>query len=111
MFESIAYAAPVTSAAGTAPANEVNPLLNFLPLGLIFVIFYFFLIRPQQKRQQETQKMADALKKGDRVVTIGGMIGTVASIQNDYVVLKIGEGETKIEVLKSAISGLRSDKG
>ena len=106
MFESIAYA---ETAATAQP--EVNPILNFLPLVLIFVVFYFFMIRPQQKRQRELDKMVGELKKGDRVVTAGGIIGTVTSVQNDYVVLKVGENEgTKMEVLKSAISGLRTEK-
>ena len=105
MFEKIAYAAPAQA------GSEANPILSFLPLILIFVIFYFFLIRPQQKRQQETQKMVNELKKGDRVTTIGGIIGTITSVQNDYVVLKVGDNEsTKMEVLKSAISGLRTEK-
>ena len=102
MFEQAAYAA-----AGT-PAAEPNPIMNFLPLVLIFIVFYFFLIRPQQKRQSELQKMIGELKKGDRVVTSGGIIGTVMSLQNDYLVLKVGDNEnTKIEVLKSAVSGIR----
>ena len=105
MFEKIAYAAPAQ--AGT----EGSPVLSFLPLILIFVIFYFFLIRPQQKRQQELQKMVGELKKGDRVLTTGGVIGIVTSIQNDYVVIKVGDNEnTKMEILKSAISGLRTEK-
>ncbi len=107
MFEKLAYAQQ-TAAQGGA---EANPIFSFLPLILIFVIFYFLLIRPQQKRQRELQKMIGELKKGDRVVTAGGIIGTVTSLQNDYVVLKIGDNEnTKIEVLKSAISGLRQNK-
>ena len=103
MFEKLAYAAPA------APAGaESNPLLSFMPLILIFFVFYFFLIRPQQKRQQETQKMIESLKKGDKVVTAGGIIGTITSIQNDYLVIKVGDNEnTKMEVLKSAISSLR----
>ena len=60
MFEKIAYAAPPQG------GSEANPILSFLPLILIFVIFYFFLIRPQQKRQQELQKMVSELKKGTR---------------------------------------------
>ncbi len=91
-----------------AAAAEVNPLLQFAPLFLIFAIFYFFMIRPQQKRQQELQKTIDALKKGDEIVTAGGILGTITSIQNDYVVIKVGDNEaTKMEVLKSAVSGLR----
>lgn len=106
MFEKIAYAAPVQAA-----ASDANPLLSFAPLILIFIIFYFFLIRPQQKRQKDLQKMVEELKKGDRVVTIGGVIGTITSIQNDYVVIKVGDNEnTKMEILKSAVSGLRTEK-
>ena len=90
--------------------QQPNPLISFAPLVFIFVIFYFLVIRPQQKRQSELQKSVDALKKGDRVVTTGGVIGTVTSIQSDYVVLKVGDNEgTKMEVLKSAISGLRTE--
>ncbi len=100
MFESMILA--------TAPTSEVNPLISFAPLVFVFVIFYFLLIRPQQKRQKELQTMVEGLKKGDKVVTAGGLIGTITSVQNDYVVLKVGDNEnTKIEVLKSAISGTR----
>lgn len=100
MFESMILAVAQTS--------EVNPLVSFAPLILVFVIFYFLLIRPQQKRQKELQTMVEGLKKGDKVVTAGGLIGTITSVQNDYVVLKVGDNEnTKIEVLKSAISGTR----
>ena len=104
MFESIAYAAPATAA-----PQQPNPIVSFMPLILIFAIFYFMLIRPQQKRQKELQATVNALKKGDKVITNGGLIGTVSSLQEDYVVLKTGgNGDSnKIEVLKSAISGLR----
>ncbi len=106
MFEKIAYAAAPAQA-----GSEANPILSFLPLILIFGIFYFFLIRPQQKRQKELQKVVSELKKGDRVVTTGGILGTVTSLQNDYVVMKVGDNEnTKIEILKSAIAGLRTEK-
>ncbi|MSR77751.1 MAG: preprotein translocase subunit YajC [Candidatus Omnitrophica bacterium] len=106
MFESIAYAAD--SMPGTQAA--VSPLVSMVPFVLIFGIFYFLMIRPSQKKQQEAQKMVSELKKGDRVVTIGGVIGVITSLQNDYVVLKVGENEnTKIEILKSAVSGLRQE--
>lgn len=87
---------------------QASPFLAFMPLVLMFVIFYFLLIRPQQKRQKELNQMIQNLKKGERITTAGGLIGTVASIQNDYVILKVGESETKVEVLKSAITGKRS---
>jgi len=106
MFEKIAYAEVAQQSAQTA-----NPILSFLPLVLMIGVFYFLLIRPQQKRQKELQKLVDNLKKGDRVVTSGGVIGTVTSAQNDYVVLKTGEGDVvKMEVLKSAVTGLRETK-
>jgi len=103
MFEQIAYAAENAPQA----AQQVNPIMSFLPLILIFFVFYLLLIRPQQKKQKELQQMISNLKKGDRVVTIGGIMGEIQSIQNDYLVVKVGEG-TKIEILKSAVSGLRS---
>ena len=86
---------------------QTNPILSFLPLILMFVVFYFLLIRPQQKRQKDLAEMVKNLKKGDRVVTVGGVIGTVHTLQDDYVVLKVGDQETKIEVLRSAIQELR----
>ena len=102
MFESIAYAADVVEG-----APHVNPLVQFMPIILMFVIFYFLLIRPQQKKQKESQTMIANLKKGDRVVTTGGILGTISSLQDDYAVLTVGDSDTKIEVLKSAIAGLR----
>lgn len=83
-------------------------------LALMFAVIYFLLIRPQQKRQKKQQKMISELKKGDRVITTGGMIGTVIGFgdKENIVVLKFGEN-TKIEFLKSSISGqadLSSDK-
>ena len=81
----------------------------FIPLILIFAIFYFLLIRPQQKRQRELQKMISQLKKGDRVITTGGIYGTIASIKEKSILLKVDEN-TKIEVAKSAIAGVVEKK-
>lgn len=89
------------------PSQQTNPILSFLPLILMFVIFYFLLIRPQQKRQKAHAEMIKNLKKGDRVVTSGGVIGTVHTLQDDYVVLKVGDQDTKLEVLRSAVQELR----
>ncbi len=92
-----------------ATAESGNPLLNFAPFFIVLIIMYSFLILPQQKKQKALQKQIDNLKKGDRVFTAGGLIGTVTSIQADYLVLKVGDNEnTKVEVLKSAVAGLRS---
>lgn len=93
-----------------AAGPEANPISLFFPFILVFVIMYFLIWRPQQKQRKELQQTIEALKKGDRVETIGGIIGTIAGIQKDYVVLKIGDNDnTKMEVLKTAISGLRKE--
>ena len=89
------------------PSQQANPILSFLPLILMFIVFYFLLIRPQQRRQKEVANMIKNLKKGDRIVTTGGLIGTVMAVHDDYVVLKVGDQDTKVEVLRSAIQELR----
>lgn len=88
--------------------TQANPFLAFLPLILMFVMFYLLLIRPQQKRQKETENMLKQLKKGDQVVTTGGILGTVVGIHDEKVVLRVGDGDTKIEFLKSAITQKRT---
>jgi preprotein translocase subunit YajC len=78
--------------------------MQFLPLVLIFVVFYFLLIRPQQKRAKEHKTMLSALRRGDRVVTGGGIIGTVAKVVgDDEVAVDIAEG-TRVRVLRSTIT-------
>jgi preprotein translocase subunit YajC len=78
-------------------------LLALWPIVLIFVIFYFLLIRPQQKRQKEHQRMMESIKKGDHILTSGGMHGTVVGVKDNIVVVKIAEN-VKVEFAKSAIS-------
>lgn len=87
------------------PEGGANPLSMLIPILGMLAIFYLLLIRPQQKRQKETQKMIDALKKGDRVVTSSGMFGTVVGLKDSAVVLKIAEN-VKVEMLKSAVTGV-----
>ena len=91
-----------------APGAPAAPsfLIQLVPFLLIFVIFYFLLIRPQAKRQREHATMVSSLKKGDEVVTQGGIRGVVVGTRDDVVVLKVAD-EVKIEVEKHAISGLR----
>ena len=75
---------------------------QFIPLILIFVIFYFFLIRPQQRKAKEHKKMVDELKRGDKVITTGGIIGTVDRIiDNEKIELQISEN-VKVEVIRSS---------
>ena len=88
-----------------APAP--NPIMTFLPLVAIIGIFYFLIIRPQSKKQKETQKMLSALKKGDKVVTIGGVHGVIQTVRESSVIVKVDEN-TKLEFSRSAISSIIS---
>jgi preprotein translocase subunit YajC len=81
--------------------------MTFLPFVAIIAIFYFLIIRPQNKKQKETQKMLAALKKGDRVVTIGGVYGTIQSVKEQSVILKVDEN-TKIEFTRSAVARIET---
>ena len=80
-------------------------LTSVVPFVAIIGIFYFFLIRPQNKKQKETEKMRAALKKGDKVVTIGGIHGVVSSVKEKTVVVKVDDN-CKMEFSRSAISGI-----
>ena len=85
---------------------EGSGIGQFIPLILIFVIFYFFLIRPQQKKVKEHKAMVESLKRGDKVVTSGGIMGTVERlIDNDKVEVEIAEN-VKVEIVKS--TGIQS---
>ncbi len=90
---------------GGAAGGSGSLLFTLLPFVLIFAIFYFLVIRPQAKRQRETVKMLDSLKQGDRVVTSGGLFGTVAGSKDNVVVLKIAD-QVRVEVAKSAITAV-----
>ena len=86
------------------------PNLSFLLVLLaMFAMFYFVLIRPQRKKQKESQAMVAAIKKGDRVMTNGGIFGNVVGVHDSIIVLKIAE-DVKIEVLKSAVANVVDDK-
>ena len=79
---------------------------SFVTIGmfvLIFVIFYFFIIRPQNKKQKETERMINAIKKGDKVITIGGLHGEVSAVREKTFVIKVEDG-SKMEFSRSAIS-------
>jgi preprotein translocase subunit YajC len=95
--------------ATTAAAGEGSLLMTIVPFALIFIIFYFFLIRPQNKKQKETEKMIAALKKGDKVVTIGGIHGVVATTKEHTIIIKVEDG-AKIEFNRSAIATVIADK-
>jgi len=91
-----------------APAGEqANPLAMFLPLILIFIVFYFFIIRPQKKKEDNRKKMIEAVKKNDRVVTIGGIHGTVNQVDETSVLVQV-DSNTKLRIEKSALSSVPS---
>ena len=84
---------------------EGSGIGQFIPLILIFVIFYFFLIRPQQKKVKEHKAMVESLKRGDKVITSGGIIGTVDRVfEDDRIELNISDG-VKVQVIKNTIQG------
>ncbi|WP_114089672.1 preprotein translocase subunit YajC [Thalassospira profundimaris] len=103
MLISPAFAQGAGGAAGGA-----DMLTSFLPLILIFVVFYFLLIRPQQKKQKEHKAMLAAVRRGDKIVTAGGIIGTVAKVVSDEEVsVEIAEG-VKVKVARGMISNVLS---
>src|SRR5579863_1927603 len=85
-----------------------NSLLQLLPILAIMVIFYVLLILPAQRRQKKTQEMINALKNGDKVITNGGLFGTIVGIEGDSVQLRIAD-QVKVKVLRSAVSALQPD--
>lgn len=104
----IALTPVVALAQDVAPAPMGgSPIASLLPLVLIFVVFYFLLIRPQQKRMKEHQSMLGGLKKGDEVVTGGGIIGKVTKVNDDSLTIEIASG-VEVKALKSTVTGLLS---
>lgn len=88
--------------------QQQNPLATFLPLVLIIVVFYFFMIRPQMKRQKELRKFHESLTKGDKVIIAGGVYGKILEVRDDYAVVEIDEN-VKVKVVKSTIIRDSSD--
>jgi preprotein translocase subunit YajC len=86
--------------------GQPNPWLQFVPLVFFVVVIYFLLIRPARSRQKQVQKMLEALKPGDRVVTSGGLIGTIVAVDRDIVQLRIAD-KIKVDVTKSSVVSLQ----
>jgi preprotein translocase subunit YajC len=82
----------ISKAWAQAPAAQPDPLMSFLPLIIIFVIFYFLLIRPQTKRAKEHRKMVAELKVGDEIVTSGGVLGRVNEISDQFLKVEVADG-------------------
>lgn len=95
-----AMGAPAGGAGG-----EPNAFASFIPIILMFAVFYFLLIRPQQKRAKEHKNMLAALKRGDEVVTAGGLFGRITETAEDYLMLDLGGG-TMVKITRSAVSAV-----
>lgn len=96
---------PLAAAPASLQQQQPSLLWNLLPILLIFVVFYFLLIAPARKKQKKHAEMLERLKAGDKVVTTGGIRGTVVGVTNEIVQLRIAD-QVKIEVDKNAIAGL-----
>lgn len=101
MFISEAWA----QAAGGAAGGTESMLVSLAPMVLIFIVFWFLLIRPQQKKAKEHRAMVAALKRGDRVVTNGGIFGQVAHVADDHLMVEIAEG-VKIKLARDAVAAI-----
>src|ERR1700693_4734875 len=91
-----------------AQIGGAGGLMAFLPLIIIMGIFYVLLILPAQRRQKKTQEIINSLKNGDKVVTSGGLLGTIVGLEGDSIQLRIAD-QVKVKVLRSAVSGLQPD--
>jgi|WetSurMetagenome_2_1015567.scaffolds.fasta_scaffold01296_12 preprotein translocase subunit YajC len=98
-----------TSGAAGQPGGGKSMLPTLLMMAVVFAIIYFLMILPQQKKQKETQNMLKNIKKGDKIVTIGGMLGTVGNVKDDTVMVKISDNNTVAEFRKSAIASVLGD--
>lgn len=98
----LAYAMGPSPSGGSGPASIA---IQLVPMVLIFAIFFFLLIRPQQRERKRRDEMLANLKKGDRVITSGGLIGTVVGIGDQRVTLKIAD-TVRVECLRSAVTGI-----
>ena len=100
MFISSAFAQSVPAAA--AGGDMQSSLMSMLPLVLMFVVLYFVMIRPQMKKQKEHRAMIDALAKGDEIVTVGGILGKVSKLGDNYVTLEIA-ANVEVQIQRSAV--------
>jgi len=89
-------------------APSANSMLSFLPILLIFGIFYFLLFLPMQRQRKQTAKMLAGLQTGDNVVTSGGIVGAIVAVDSDTVVLRVKPDNIKIQIARSAVSSMAS---
>ena len=110
LFSTIVWAQAVGGAPAQPAAQGPGGLFaSFLPFILIFIVFYFLLILPQQRKQKAHRAMLGALKKGDRVITSGGMLGSVAAIQDNVVTIQISDN-VRVKIRKEHITELQPER-
>jgi len=107
MFVSPAHAQAAT---GAAAGSGTAQFLSLAPLFLVFVVFYFLMIRPQQRRMKELQNAVAAVKKGDQVVTAGGIVGRVTRVEDAHVEVEVAPN-TRVRVVKSTLASVGSPAG
>ncbi len=90
----------------SAPGGGANPVLNFLPIILIFGIFYFLLLRPMQKQRKEQQQLLSSLQAGQVVQTTGGIIGTIVALTDDTVTLRVRPDNVKLLFARNTVTGI-----
>jgi len=93
----------ISDAMAADPVGQGDPLTSFLPLIVIFVIFYFLLIRPQSKKAKEHKQLIEALAKGDEVVTNGGILGKIVKVGDNFIALEVAEG-VNVKVQRQAVA-------
>jgi preprotein translocase subunit YajC len=98
----------ILAQAAPAPGAQQNPVMAFLPMILLVVVFYFILIRPQQKRAKEQKQMLETLKSGDKVITSAGIVGEVITVKDKSVSLR--SGDAKLEVTKDSVVAITEPK-
>ena len=110
LFATLAYAQQAGGAAPAAPSG-IGAFTGFIPLLLILVAFFFLIIWPQQKTQKARKKMLEGIKKGDHVVTRGGIYGTIVGFENNSdLILRIANN-VEVKISKSAVEGLKEGSG
>ncbi len=105
----LSFLSALAAPEGAAASSSGSMMTTFVTFGLIIVIFYFLIIRPQRKRDKDTKEMLASIKKGDKVVSIGGIHGTVVVVKETSVVVKVDDN-TRLEFSRSAISSIGNRK-
>lgn len=108
MLYILAMAAPPAGTGGAQGAGG-SPITAFMPLILMFIIFYFLLIRPQHKKQKEQQKMLTELQKGDKIITTGGIHGVIVNIKENVLSIKIADN-VKIDINRGNVSVVKREQ-